>query len=99
MRILSSLILLLAVSGCANVQLCNIHPDWNPPQGYDWAVAQCESKKSSVYSMNPYDEAFKKKEAFNACMASYGYEMRRIIKAAPGVEAINKEQVLTGSIK
>lgn len=92
-RFLFASVFLLSLCSCATVKWVNINPEWNPQQGYDWAVAQCNAKKSEAYSMNPYDEAFKKIEIFNACMKSYGYEQCKIVND-PKADQVSKNQIM-----
>ncbi|MFA5385686.1 MAG: hypothetical protein WC364_13710 [Eubacteriales bacterium] len=66
------------LSSCYTIKWCNTHPEWNPPQGYDWAATQCKARSSSVSGYDWIDSALSKQKAYNSCMASYGYELLKI---------------------
>ncbi len=67
--------LVLFFSGCANLQMVSVNPEWNPPQGQAWAEAQCKSRSVSASGYDWIQEAINKDNAYKSCMASYGYEL------------------------
>lgn len=52
----------------------NKHPDWNPPQGLEYAIAQCDAKSEAVSGYDWIDKASNQCDAMDACMKAYGYE-------------------------
>ncbi|MDD5226762.1 MAG: hypothetical protein PHV97_06255 [Candidatus Omnitrophica bacterium] len=70
-RIIGMLLVGLALNGCVTttMRMQNIHPEWNPPKGQEEAELKCtESSKYAALTTN----------AYMVCMASYGYERRRV---------------------
>jgi hypothetical protein len=67
----------ISLSSCATQQATwiSVHKDWNPPQGGDYAVAQCLAKAEAVYVPNPYEKPFKERDIYNKCMEAYGYKL------------------------
>ncbi len=64
----------LSLSACANLHMVNFRPDWNPPQGYEWAKAQCKTSANVGYGRDWVDFILHNEEkAYTSCMASYGY--------------------------
>lgn len=66
------------LSSCYTLKWCNIHPEWNPPKGYDWANAQCKARSNTASGYDWVETSRNRVNAYNACMASYGYELRKI---------------------
>lgn len=68
----------LALTGCVMptnpARWTNKHPDWNPPQGIEFAIAQCDAKAESVSGYDWADKAINQGDAMEACMKTYGYE-------------------------
>jgi hypothetical protein len=77
--VLGIILITLCLSGCYTIQWCNIHPNWNPSQGQDWAQAQCNSQSMRAGGYDWIDVSLNKVNSYNACMASYGYEQRKIV--------------------
>jgi len=72
-----AILIALSLSGCvANnpSRWTNKHPDWNPPQGIEYAIAQCEAKAQGTSGYDWADAALKKGAARETCMRAYGYE-------------------------
>lgn len=72
-----TLTLLVTMSGCVAsnpARWANKHPDWNPPQGIEYAIAQCEVKAQETSGYDWADATLKKGKAKAACMKAYGYE-------------------------
>jgi len=96
-RFLFAFAFLFSMFSCATLKWVNTNPEWNPKQGYDWAVAQCNAKKLEAYSantINVFDESFKKIEIFNACMKSFGYEQCRIVTGQKADQSVSKNQIM-----
>lgn len=66
------------LAGCATasnpVGWQSTHPDWHPPQGLDFAIAQCKVKQQETSGYDWVDAALKKGEIMKTCMHAYGYE-------------------------
>jgi hypothetical protein len=77
-KILFMILIGLSFSGCANVQWCNMRPEWNPSKGYEWAVAECNSRGSIICNPNAFQQAMDRTTAFHSCMKTYGYEQRKV---------------------
>lgn len=70
-RIFLILWAILALSGCAT-HMENVHPEWNPPKGYEEADAKC---RASSIVPHCYTCGLNTKYYYG-CMGSYGYERR-----------------------
>lgn len=74
----AAIVLPLLLSGCVTAsnpaRWTNLHADWNPPQGLEYAIAQCEAKAEGVSGYDWIDKASNKNDAMDACMKAYGYE-------------------------
>lgn len=71
----------LLLSACTHLRMANVHPEWNPQQGYEWAKAQCKSSANVGYGRDWVDLALHNEEkAYKSCMASYGYGLINIDK-------------------
>jgi hypothetical protein len=57
--------------------MVNIHPEWNPEKGQEWADAQCKARARTASGYDWIDASSNRNEAYSACMASYGYELRK----------------------
>lgn len=72
------LALSVAVAGCATSGnppgWQSKHPDWHPPQGLEYAKAQCDAKAEGAGGYDWIDAALNKSEIRAACMKAYGYE-------------------------
>jgi len=55
-------------------ELAQHKPSWNPEQGLEWAVAQCDLKSKSAQGYDWVDSVTKPAEIMKACMKAYGYE-------------------------
>jgi hypothetical protein len=75
-KVICVLLLPLLLSACSTVRWCNTHPDWNPPQGYEWAKAKCKAQASKTSGYDWAESAINKNKAYDKCMASYGYEQK-----------------------
>lgn len=64
----------VAPSGAAGGTWKNVHPDWNPPQGLEYAQAQCDAKAEGVSGYDWIDASSNKYETKKACMKAFGYE-------------------------
>ena len=68
------------VSGCAqhpplpNGGYTQVHPEWAPAQGVEWAIADCDAKAAQTNGYDWIDAALKKGEAKATCMKAYGFE-------------------------
>jgi len=64
----------LSLSACANLHMANVHPEWNPQQGYEWAKAQCKASANVGYGRDWIDLILHNEEkAYKSCMIKYGY--------------------------
>lgn len=79
-RLLLILSTVFLCSSCAETRWMSFNSSWNPPQGIEWAAAQCKSKGDVIISYNGIDEGFRRGEAFHNCMESYGYRLYRVSK-------------------
>jgi len=79
---LTILFSMVVFTGCATVKWYNMNPAWNPPHGYDWAVAKCQSEGSLIRSQNAMQDGFDKARAYDACMKTYGFERAKITELA-----------------
>lgn len=72
-------VIVVSFSSCASTELTwkNVNEDWNPPQGLDYARAQCKAKMDSAYTINPFAVMDLKGKVYRSCMAAYGYEIDR----------------------
>lgn len=76
-----SLLAVVLCAGCATgpvqqpwERLKVTHADWNPPQGPEWAHAQCLQQASQASGYDWIDSAFAKTEARKNCFKAFGYE-------------------------
>ena len=78
-KLILCLFISFALSSCAPAKITfeNVHPDWNPPQGLDYAKAQCESKMNAFYPVNPFAIMPEKGRVYRSCMDSYGYKLQK----------------------
>ena len=70
--------IIISLSSCAPTQITfnNVHPDWNPPQGLEYANAKCEAKMNESYKVDPqYGIKSVNRKVFKSCMEAYGYEL------------------------
>ena len=82
----------LSLSACANMRMTNIHPEWNPSNGQEEAEARCKAQ-SYAFTDNGIDILMHTpKKVYNGCMASYGYEQRKIINDS-NAKHIDKNKV------
>jgi hypothetical protein len=72
------LVSILFLAGCANMRMISVRPGWNPPQGQEWAEAQCQARASVAGGYDWVDSVVNRGKAYRACMASYGYELCRV---------------------
>lgn len=65
---------IISLSGCAisQVRMESVKPEWNPPQGYEWAVAQCRARRGDYSFISNISYG---KVSYYACMSAYGYEL------------------------
>lgn len=60
------------------MRMVNVHPEWNPDKGQEEAEARCRAQ-SYAFTDNGIDILMHTpKKVYNSCMASYGYELRKI---------------------
>ena len=61
------------------MQMVSVHPGWNPPQGYEWAQAQCMRQLTTTKEYTWVDLKYPETNiGYKKCMASYGYEQRNV---------------------
>lgn len=78
---LAVLVAALAAHGCASLNASPngaawwrvARPEWVPPQGLEWAIAQCNAHAAGVSGYDWIDAGSKKAEARSACMTAFGY--------------------------
>jgi hypothetical protein len=83
------LFLIPILTGCANLQMVNVRPEWNPSKGQEWADANCKAQ-AQASSRDWTDVVLHNEEkVYYGCMASYGYELRDVPRT-PSSSSSNK---------
>jgi len=66
----------LALAACARqAPLLQVtHPEWVPPQGPEWAEADCDAKSAQAGGYDWVDVILRQRAARAACLKAYGLE-------------------------
>jgi len=75
-KILAGLMLILALNGCA-MHYENVHPEWNPPKGWEEADSKCHAAADLDVRYGEWGLPYTRRVSYTSCMAVYGYKPKR----------------------